>query len=170
MIGRNAFNLRRKWVGLILSLLLVSQLTIACGIEDLLSNEGVSLLAATATPGPTATPTQVPLPLPNVSISAGSASQITELVRWGKGTINELAYSPNGQMLAVASSLGIYIYAAETLSIVHFIETDAWTSDVAFSPDGAILASGLRDNSIQHDFIVEPFGWDSPQCFRGSYA
>ena len=34
--------------------------------------------------------------------------------RLGKGSINEIAYSPDGTWLAVASSIGIWIYDAHT--------------------------------------------------------
>ena len=34
--------------------------------------------------------------------------------RLGKGEINELAYSPDGKYLAVASSIGIWLYDADT--------------------------------------------------------
>ncbi len=36
------------------------------------------------------------------------------IARLGKGIINEIAYSPNGEYLAVAASVGIWIYDMET--------------------------------------------------------
>ena len=63
-------------------------------------------------------------------------------LRLGKGDINELAYSPDGALLAVAGSIGIWLYDAQT-----YQERALWTHtsevfSVAFSPDGATLASG----------------------------
>jgi WD40 repeat protein len=49
----------------------------------------------------------------------------------------------------VASSLGVYLYDAETLERVRYIETEDPVLSVAFSPDGATLASGWHDNTVQ---------------------
>ncbi len=63
--------------------------------------------------------------------------------RLGKGYIKEIAYSPDSTRLAVASSIGIWIYDAETGE-----ELDLFTGhtgdvrSVSFSPDGQVLASG----------------------------
>ena len=70
--------------------------------------------------------------------------------RFGKGWINEIKYSPDGIKLAVASSIGIWIYDAQTGE-----ELDLYTghtgpvNSVAFSPDGSTLASGSEDNAIR---------------------
>lgn len=99
-----------------------------------------------ATPAATRTPTSAPSLL---SISPENASRVTQLARWGKGTVTQVAYSPDGRLLAVASSLGVYLYDAETLEEVRFIECDAWVYSVAFSPDGATLASGSGDGTVR---------------------
>jgi len=99
-----------------------------------------------ATPAATRTPTSAPSLL---SISPENASRVTQLARWGKGTVTQVAYSPDGRLLAVASSLGVYLYDAETLEEVRFIECGARVYSVAFSPDGATLASGSGDNTVR---------------------
>jgi len=76
------------------------------------------------------------------AISPDNAAQVVQLARWGKGTVNEVAHSPDGTLLAVASSLGIYLYDAQTLAEVRFIETEGGVGSVAFSPDEETLASG----------------------------
>ena len=63
--------------------------------------------------------------------------------RLGKGRITEIAYSPDGTRLAVASSIGIWLYDAQTDEALDLLtgHTDDVTS-VSFSPDGNTLASG----------------------------
>ena len=63
--------------------------------------------------------------------------------RLGKGEIYEIAYSPDGSQLAVASSIGIWIYDAHTAEELNlFIGHTDFVRSVSFSPDGQMLASG----------------------------
>ena len=63
--------------------------------------------------------------------------------------MEQVAFSPDGSLLAVATSIGVYLYDAETLDMVRFIETEEWVRSVAFSPDGLILAVGLEDGTVR---------------------
>ncbi len=62
--------------------------------------------------------------------------------RLGKGAINEITYSPDGTKLAVASTIGIWVYNTQTGA-----ELDLYTGhtsevvSVVFSPDGKTIAS-----------------------------
>ena len=65
------------------------------------------------------------------------------IARLGKGSINEIAYSPDGTRLAVASSIGVWLYDATTYQEVALLtggKDDVHS--VSFSPDGSTLASG----------------------------
>ena len=70
--------------------------------------------------------------------------------RLGKGHITgNITYSPDGTRLAVASSIGIWIYDAHTgeeLALLTGHTGDV--SGVLFSPDGVTLASGSRDGMV----------------------
>ena len=71
--------------------------------------------------------------------------------RLGKGRISgTVAYSPDGTKLAVASSIGVWIYDAQTGEELDLLSGHTfWVSSVAFSPDGTTLASGSRDETIR---------------------
>ena len=71
--------------------------------------------------------------------------------RLGKGRISgNIAYSPDGARLAVASSIGIWLYDTATHQEVALLTGHtAWVRSVAFSPDGGTLASGSYDNTIR---------------------
>ena len=66
--------------------------------------------------------------------------------RIGKGRINEIQYSPDGTILAVASGIGIWLYDTTTRQEVSLLTEHTSVVDcLAFSPDGRILASGGSD-------------------------
>ena len=69
--------------------------------------------------------------------------------RLGKGQITgEIVYSPDGSRLAVVSSIGIWIYDADTIVELNLLTGPTSISNVVFSPDGNTLASGSWDDSM----------------------
>ena len=71
-------------------------------------------------------------------------------VRFGKGRINGVTYSPDGNRRAVASSIGILICDAHTGEELKLLSGHASeVLSVAYSPDGLTLASGSEDNTVR---------------------
>jgi WD40 repeat protein len=66
------------------------------------------------------------------------------VMRIGIGRPNDIAWSPDGQTLAVATSIGIWLYDAEDLSAepVMLNDTVFSAADVAYSADGSMIAAG----------------------------
>ena len=71
------------------------------------------------------------------------------LARLGYGKPEAVAYSPNGDVLAVATSIGMELWDAHTHERTGVLETGSWILSVAFSPDGATLASASRDETVR---------------------
>ena len=73
--------------------------------------------------------------------------------RLGKGSISEIQYSPDGTRLAVAGSIGIWLYDTTTYRELALLTGHTSYTNrvecVAFSPDGRTLASGNGDNTIR---------------------
>ena len=62
-------------------------------------------------------------------------------MRLGKGSVNDIQFSPDGTEFAVATSIGIWIYDAQTgTEITMLKQPNRGFGRVAFSPDGHTLA------------------------------
>jgi hypothetical protein len=86
---------------------------------------------------------------PYLMIGAETAPRVEELARWGRGTFDDIEYSPDGSIIALASSLGICIYDPESLQELRVIPTSGWITGMAFSPDGSRIVSGSKDGMVE---------------------
>ena len=83
------------------------------------------------------------------------------VARLGMGKINDIQYSPDGKHLAVASSVGVWIYDAQTGEVINLItSTDRIAAgeqepqlsaikSISFSPDGQLLAIATQRNNVR---------------------
>ena len=68
---------------------------------------------------------------------------------FGKGQIYDMQYSPDGTRLAVATTMGIWIYDTTTYKILYILEKqEDLVERIVFSPDGSIFASEERFDKI----------------------
>jgi len=109
-----------------------------------------STLTPTLTPSLTSTPTLTPTPklpvlqatgMPALSaiISPENSAKVVQIARWGMGNVNNMVFSPDGQHLAVPSSIGIYIFRVSDLTQESLFESEPNIPDLVYSPDGASL-------------------------------
>lgn len=111
----------------------------------------------TNTPFPTSTPLPTPLtyveqgspvPQPESPITAENADQIVELARWGYGAINQVEFSPDGRLMLVQTSIGIYAYKSGTLDQVWDFVNDTGATSLAVSPANDWLFVGTHTGEI----------------------
>lgn len=77
-------------------------------------------------------------------ITVDNVANLEQSLMIGRGAVNDLAFSPDGSVLAVATSVGIWLYAEGDITAEpRFLQghTQLVTS-LVFSSDGAILYSG----------------------------
>ena len=94
---------------------------------------------------------------PQSAINPETAIDVVELARWGKGSIIQVVWSPDSDTIALATSLGLYLYKSEPLLESIFTEIPSVCVSIAFSKDGNYLACGLEDGTIQLWQISEGF-------------
>ncbi len=110
-------------------------------------------ITPTVTLTPTATTVPVtragtPLPVAGKLIDASSAAELKPVARWGQGIPEALAFSPDGSVVALASTRGLYLYDGDTLAAVGAIEPGFGLRCAAFSPDGGSIAAGGEDGKV----------------------
>jgi len=71
------------------------------------------------------------------------------IARLGKGRINDMQYSPDGTILAVATTIGIWIYDTETYQERALLaNNNRGVEKILFNPEGTVLASAERLRGI----------------------
>lgn len=104
----------------------------------------------TATPYPTRAATPIPLPsLQATAISPANAAQVAELARFGKGTIDKVIWSAEGQTITIAGSQGVFQYNPTTLTQIAHMESDDWFFSTVLLRDGRWLAAGVKDGIVR---------------------
>ena len=108
----------------------------------------------TATPLPSPTPvvgteTIAPaeagtaLPAAREAIIESNLVELRELARWGNGQVEAMTWSPDGAQLAVSTTLGVYLYDANSLAQQAFFQTNGPASRPVFSPDSSHVAASI---------------------------
>ena len=113
------------------------------------------------TPSPTATLTPIPtatmhlpvvqgtkLPSPKEIIHEANIDKLVPLKYWGQGSIQDVAFSPDGSLMAMASTGGVFIYDVHSLKLIDQFTTQQPVTTCLFSPDGTIIAIGELEGGV----------------------
>ena len=119
----------------------------------------------------TPTPTPAPLTFPvfqgtplgsavNQTLRTDNINQMVMLSHWGIGNVNRLVASPDGKQVTVASSIGFFVFDAQSLHLETYVDTRSSVTSMEFSPDGQTLATGDSDGLVQ---LWETATWQEAQ-------
>lgn len=134
------------------SLLALCLLLLTSGLTGCGALTPVPTATATLPPPVTATPTaQAVVSQPGTPpIQADQLERLEQIAQWGSGNVNGIALSPDGNLIAVSTTTGIYLYDRKTAQQVDYldlrlgaeIEPQACSTsgNLAFSPDSSTLA------------------------------
>ena len=106
-----------------------------------------------------------PIPTAREPINEGNLPQVRELAQWGRGRVTGLDWSPDGSTLAVATTLGVYLYDAKTVSLLAGLDTRASAAGApVYSPDGSLLAVPVvvTGETGQSFYTIQV--WDAPSA------
>lgn len=94
----------------------------------------------------TATPVSTSALMQLTVIDVDNVSKIRQVAHVEGSRIAGLAWSSNGKLLAIANANGISLYSVASIALSRSLGADR-TIDVAFKPNGTILASSGTDSS-----------------------
>lgn len=111
--------------------------------------------STTATPRPTSTPipptatfspiNAVPYsPSPFTLTESNAGTEMKLLNTIGTGTAYDLKFSPDGNLLAISTGRGIFLYDGTTFQQIKFIEMISPVTAIAFNPNGKSLAIAME--------------------------
>jgi WD40 repeat protein len=106
----------------------------------------------TITPLPSATPTatggwpvqqNTPLPKGYAEITGDNFTELVELAVWGLGAAHDLAISPDGTEFAIATTIGVYFYDTDTMTLIRFLPTEVPVLSLDYANTQDLIALGL---------------------------
>ncbi len=109
-----------------------------------------------------------PYPVPLLPLEGTRVRDVTPLARWTTGPVNRLAWSPDGQRLAVAHALGVHLYDVRTGRPEGVLRHPGGVWGLAFGPDGTLVTGDekggirgwrLEENGATLLFEEEEMGW-----------
>lgn len=120
------------------------------------------LVSPTATMTIPASPTPVVKTTPNIQeinqsgltlqgtpISPVVVNSRKEIARWGIGWVNDAVWSPDGTLIALGTTSGIFIYDSQSHERKLFINADFNVIKLTFNPNGQSIVAASKDGQVK---------------------
>ena len=93
--------------------------------------------------------------------------QFKEIARWGIGQVNEIRWSPDGGLIGLGTSSGIFLYDSKTKNLTRHINTEFDVIKMTFSPDGTTVVAGsltgiARSWNVENGRFMRDFVYKKP--------
>jgi WD40 repeat protein len=149
--------------GLLSTFLALSLLLTACELPETPTPWPTHTPRPTSTPTPTQTPTPTltptvtpvvavrggtPVPDSGLKLTGETISRLDLLAKWGQGIPQQVHWSPDGSLVAVAATGGLFLYRSSDLALERRIEPGPALRSLAFSSDGSVVACGTDSGAI----------------------
>ncbi len=84
-------------------------------------------------------------------ITHENASRLERLKVFGRGTINTVAWSPNGTQIAVSGSAGVWVYQADDLTAepIWLDQHRSYVHTLTYHPNGELLFTAGNDSRLR---------------------
>ncbi len=83
-------------------------------------------------------------------ITPDNAGMVTELIRLGRGSAEDAVFAPDGSVLAVSGTVGVWLYDPANITTETeptLLLTEEKVNDIVITPDGMSLVALLSDRS-----------------------
>jgi serine/threonine protein kinase len=94
-------------------------------------------------------------------------SQFNEIARWGIGEVNVVQWSPDGKILALGTTSGLFLYDGQTHEFLRFIDTQFNVIEMSFNPLSGEIAAGsptgiVRTWNPESGELIQSFAYTRP--------
>jgi len=133
-------------------------LALGCNSQQVATPQQIAI-TPTVTALPTITTTPTPHPL-TITVENVTSLKLQKVI--GAGRVNDVVWSPNGDVIAVAQDINILFYDSSSLQLVGSINLGG--NQIAFSPNGLLLVIAqnnqitiwdIAEKEIAQEFQVE---------------
>jgi WD40 repeat protein len=93
--------------------------------------------------------TKTPRPSTSTAPPESTSYQFVLEKSLGYGIAEAADWAPDGSSFALATSVQVELYDAQTLEIMATLDTGQWNNVIAYSPDSKFLAMGGKDGAVQ---------------------
>lgn len=90
-----------------------------------------------------------------------------EIAKWGIGGVNVVKWSPNGTIIALGTTSGIFLYDSNSWELQQYINTEFNAVEMTFSPDGETIVAGSMEGeakawNVKNGHYIREFGYEKP--------
>lgn len=129
---------------------------------------GAPFTFETPTAAPTITITGSGPSLLGTPIASSPGGSSREIARWGIGGVNAVRWSPDGKVIALGTTSGIFLYDSQTKEQILFVDTQFNVLALSFNLEGNEITAGSPNGIIKSwdattGSLLQSFSYSRPR-------